>query len=122
MRELDPNLLALAMCEFDDLPQRLDLAIFPKAAIFGCDSALCCDGSSFDHAQAWAAQDDAAQVRKVPWCVVAVFGTVLAEGGEHDAVLEGGAAEGEGLEELGMGQPLGWGSEAVPAGGICAGV
>jgi hypothetical protein len=27
-----------------------------------------------------------------------------------------------GLKSLGMGRPLGWGSEAVPAGGICAGV
>jgi hypothetical protein len=41
--------------------------------------------------------------------LVAVFGGVLAEGGEHDAVLEGGAAEGEGLEELGDGSAIGLG-------------
>jgi hypothetical protein len=60
MRQLNPNLLALTMCEFHYSPQRLDLTIFPEAAIFRRDSALCCDGSGFYHAQAWATQDDAA--------------------------------------------------------------
>jgi hypothetical protein len=66
------------MRELHDLPQRFDLAILPKATIFGCNSALCCDCCSFDYAQAWAAQDNAAQVREVPGRVVPIFGTVLA--------------------------------------------
>jgi hypothetical protein len=51
---------------------------------------------------------------EVPGGVVAVGGGVLAEGGEHDAVLEGEGAESEGLEELGC-----WG--AIREGGAGGG-
>jgi hypothetical protein len=66
------------MRELDDPPQRLDLAIFPKATIFRRGPSLCCDGSGFDHTQPWATQDDAAHVREMPGCMVPVFGAVLA--------------------------------------------
>lgn len=38
--ELDHHLLALAVGEFDDFAQVLDLAVFPQAVVFGGDAAL----------------------------------------------------------------------------------
>lgn len=38
--ELDHHLLTLAVGEFDDFAQVLDLAVFPEAVVFGGDAAL----------------------------------------------------------------------------------
>jgi hypothetical protein len=48
-------------------------------------------------------------MREVPGCVMPISSAVLAERGEHDAVLEGQAAEGKGLEEFGDGLAIGLG-------------
>lgn len=55
---------------------------------------------------------------EVPRGVVAVFGGVLAEGGEHYAVLEGEGAQGEGGEEFGCGGAVGDGGAG---GGVLGG-
>lgn len=89
------------MRELGDCLERGDLRILPEPGVFGGDSALRHYGCGFDHGEARAALDDAAEVGEMPGGVVAVLGGVLAEGGEHDAVLEGDAADGERLEEFG---------------------
>lgn len=52
----------------------------------------------------------------MPGCVVAILCRVLAQWREHDAVLEGEAAEGEGLEELGNGLAIFLGNEGGAGG------
>jgi hypothetical protein len=59
----------------------------------------------------------------MPWCVMSVFGTILAKGREHDAVLEGDAAEGQWLEEFGDGLAIGLGIGGCACRGyLCGGV
>lgn len=108
MRKLNSDFLPLGVRELNRSLKRLDLGILPQPAVFRGDPALGDDGGGFDHCQPRAALQDAAQVREVPRGVVAVFGRVLAEGGEHDAVLEGEGAEGEGGEEFGGGGAIGY--------------
>lgn len=57
----------------------------------------------------------------MPGREVSVLRRVLAERGEHDAVLEGEAAEGERLEELGRVRAIGLGVGSGPGGGILEG-
>jgi len=99
--ELDADFLALRVREFYDLAQRLLLRIFPETAVFGCNSSFGLYGGGLDECQTGTALDDTAQVCEVPVRLVTVFGGVLAERGEGEAVLDRHAAELEGLEELG---------------------
>jgi hypothetical protein len=96
MGELNPNFLSLTMRKLHDLlqaPLAFYMLITPNPAILRRDPSFWDNGCSFYHGEAWTATDYAAQMREVPGCVVAIFGGVLAERGEHDAVLELEAAD-----------------------------
>jgi hypothetical protein len=80
--ELDADVLALRVGEFDDPAERFDLAVLPETAVFGGDAAFGLDGRGFHEGDAGATLDYPAKVGEVPVCQVAVPGGVLAEWGE----------------------------------------
>ncbi len=73
MSQLNSNMLVLAMSELHNLPQRLNLAVFPKSAVLRRDSAFRSHGCRFYNRQSGTALDDATQVGEVPCCLVPVF-------------------------------------------------
>lgn len=116
MRELNPDLLPLAVSELHDPLQRLHLTVLPQPRVLGCDAALRHDCRRLNEGDAGPALDYATEMSQVPGCMVAILGGVLAEGREHDAVLEGEAAESKGLEELGDGLAIFLGVEGGAGG------
>lgn len=59
MGELDGDLLALRVCELNDLTERLLLSFIPETGIFRRDAALRDDGCGFYDSQARTAREDA---------------------------------------------------------------
>lgn len=104
--ELDGNLLVLAVGKGGDALEGLDLAVLPETEVLGRDTTVGLHGGGLHDAQAGAALDDATQVCEVPVVGVAILGRVLAQRREEEAVLEGGATDGEGSEELGRAAEL----------------
>lgn len=86
VRQLDHDLAPLAVHELDDLLHRLHLRVLPQPDVFRGDAAFGLHGRGFDADEARAALRDAAEVREVPHRHVAVFGGVLAQGGELGSV------------------------------------
>nr|POF17903.1 hypothetical protein CFP56_13315 [Quercus suber] len=99
--QLDHDVLVLAVDELDDAAHRFDLRVFPQADVFRRDAPLGGHGGGFDARQARPALGDAANVGFVPRRVVSVLRGVLAEGGEHDPVLDRHASDRHRFEELG---------------------
>jgi hypothetical protein len=66
MRELDANLLALAVDVVDDTLQRRDLAVFPEARVVGGNAAAGFDGGGFYDDEAGAVEGELAEVDEVP--------------------------------------------------------
>ena len=107
MRQLNRDLLTLAMRKFNCLSQRLNLAVLPKTGILRRDSTLWRHRGGFDDGESWTALYDTSKMSLVPHGVVAVIGGVLTHWGDHDAVLEGQTAELKRLEEFWDGNQLG---------------
>ena len=87
---LKTNLLALTVGKFDDSLERSHLRVFPETAVFGGNATLRCNGGRLNHCETRASLDDSTQVGHLPVSVVAIFGRILTQRGQHNAVLEGG--------------------------------
>lgn len=107
VRELDADALVLRVREVGDALPRRDVRVVPQARAVRRDAAFGQDAGGLGDGEPGPARDDAAEVRVVPGGDVAVAGRVLAQRGEHDAVLDAHAADLEGLEELGDGLAVG---------------
>jgi len=66
MRELNANLLALAVDVVDDALQGCDLAVCPEAGVVGGDAAASFDGGGFYDDEAGAVEGELAEVDEVP--------------------------------------------------------
>lgn len=86
MRELNGNLLVLAVGEFVSAPQRLDLPIFPQPRIFRRDAALRLYSGGLDKSEAWTTLNYTAYVRQVPVVGITIFRRILAHRREQEAV------------------------------------
>lgn len=98
--ELNHEVLALRVRKLDDLAEILHLRVLPEPVVFWRDPPLRCHGRRLYASNTRSALDDASHMGNVPHCVMPIFGGVLTERGEHNAVLQGQAAELKGLEEL----------------------
>lgn len=99
MSNLDGGLGTLAVDEVDGTAQGWDLGVGPQARVFGGDAAAGLDGGGLDHDGAGAGKGELAEVDEVPVREMAVVGAVGAHGGDDEAVVQGDASGGEGLEE-----------------------
>ncbi len=105
VRELDGGDAAVGLEEVGDAGEEGDVVVGVDAEVAGGDAAFGADGSCFGHDCARSADGAAAEVNEVPVAGVAVDGTVLAHGGDDDAVGEGNAALRErGEEAVGHGE------------------
>jgi len=80
VRELDSDFLVLAVREFDDASEWLNLGVFPESVVFARDAPFGGHGRGFDHCEAVPAQNHSAQMGKVPRSVVAIICGILAHG------------------------------------------
>ncbi|MNT58383.1 hypothetical protein D3C72_1958120 [compost metagenome] len=101
--DLDAGHGAGCLDGFDDGHEGLRQVIVPDARAAGRDAAFGRHGRRFDDHQSRAATGHARVVRQMPVVGLAIDGHVLAHGRHGDAVAQGDAFEGIGLEEGGHG-------------------
>jgi len=98
--ELDGGDAAVLLEEGGDAGEEGDVVVGVDAEVAWGDAAFGADGGGFGHYGACSADGAAAEMDQVPVVGVAVDGTVLAHGGDDDAVGEGDAALLEGRKEV----------------------
>jgi hypothetical protein len=79
VRQLETDELPLTVRKVDNPLQRSDLRILPEAAVFGCDPPFGHYGCGLNEREAGPTRDNAAEVGKMPVCMVTIFGGVLAQ-------------------------------------------
>ena len=118
VRQLNADILTLAMSKLDNSLEWRDLRIFPEPGVFRGDSTFGCHSRSLYHVEAWPAHRHSTEMGKKPIRVVAILGGNIGTGVRvpnmsvdrhtgldsktyHDAVLHLHSPDFQGLEEFG---------------------
>ena len=80
VRQLNADILTLAMSKLDNSLEWRDLRIFPEPGVFRGDSTFGCHSRSLYHGEAWPAHRHSTEMGKMPIRVVAILGGILAQG------------------------------------------